>query len=252
MKLEIQNLNVNIGGKQILTDIDLQLEEGSWLMVAGPNGAGKSTLARTVMQMTRYTGSVLIDGEDASKIRSKQLARKIGILMQNNYPGYDFTAGEVVRLGMYSQQDGFLKGKKEGAEEKFEEAVAAAGVGEFLDRPVTTLSGGELQRVFMAQLLTQDPDILILDEPVNHLDLTYQKQFMEITGRWQQEKGRTVISVVHDLSLAKMFGTDAILMNNGSIVASGKNADVFSDENLNKVYGMNVREWMRAELEQWA
>ncbi len=251
MKLEIQNLNVNIGGKQILTDINLQLEEGRWLMAAGPNGAGKSTLARAIMQMTRYTGSVLIDGADASKIKSRQLARKIGILMQNNHPGYDFTAEEVIRLGMYSQQDGFLKGKKEGAGEKFEEAVAAADVKEILHQPVMTLSGGELQRVFMAQLLTQDPDILILDEPVNHLDLAYQKQFMEITGRWQQEKGRTVISVVHDLSLAKMYGTDAILMDHGRIFASGESSDVFSDENLNEVYGMNVRAWMREELEQW-
>ena len=116
---------------------------------------------------------------------------------------------------------------------------------------MTALSGGELQRVFLAQVLCQDPEILILDEPANHLDLPFQQELFTLVSSWLQVPGRAVVTVMHDLSLAKRYGSHALLMDRGRCVAQGKVRDVLSPDNLRQVYGMDVHAWMRGLLAQW-
>ncbi|NMA00801.1 MAG: ABC transporter ATP-binding protein, partial [Clostridiaceae bacterium] len=132
------------------------------------------------------------------------------------------------------------------------EALELTGMTEKRTQSVLTLSGGELQRTFLAQLLAQNPRLLLLDEPANHLDLIYQKQIFTLISDWIRQEGRAVISVVHDLSLAKAFGTKAILMNKGKDVALGDVDKVLSPDHLDAVYGMDVGEWMRTMLGQWS
>ena len=114
-----------------------------------------------------------------------------------------------------------------------------------------TLSGGELQRTFLAQLLAQDPQLLILDEPTNHLDLVYQKEVFALVREWLDDGGGAVISVVHDLSLAKAYGTHALLMDRGRVMARGTVKEVLSPGRLNGVYRMDVGTWMRGLYRQW-
>ena len=114
-----------------------------------------------------------------------------------------------------------------------------------------TLSGGELQRTFLAQLFAQKTKLLILDEPTNHLDLVYQKQVFGLISDWLKTPGRAVVSVVHDLSLARAYGTEAILLHNGKVVSYGPARQTLSPETLNSVYSMDVFAWMRTMLEQW-
>ena len=116
---------------------------------------------------------------------------------------------------------------------------------------VLTLSGGELQRTFLAQVFAQNPQVLILDEPANHLDLVYQKHIFSLIAEWLKEPGRAVLSVVHDLSLARRYGTHAVLMNHGKCVTQGEINDVLTPENLRSVYDMDVYGWMHEMLEQW-
>ena len=130
-------------------------------------------------------------------------------------------------------------------------ALEQTGLYEQRHQSVLTLSGGELQRTFLAQTFCQDPRLLLLDEPTNHLDLVYQKQVFDLIQSWRQKKDRAVISVVHDLSLARAYGTRAILLDRGRVVADGPMEEVFSDEVLNRVYRMDVREWMMRMLAQW-
>jgi iron complex transport system ATP-binding protein len=130
-------------------------------------------------------------------------------------------------------------------------AVQLTGLEPFLDQPVLTLSGGELQRTFLAQLFAQDPSILLLDEPTNHLDLAYQEQVFDLIRQWLTLPGRAVISVVHDLSLAKSYGTRAVLMNDGRVIADGPVLEALSEQHLAEVYGMDVFAWMRKMLKQW-
>ena len=132
-----------------------------------------------------------------------------------------------------------------------DDAIKAAGLEGMEHKSVLHLSGGEVQRAFLAQLFARNPDIMILDEPANHLDLVYQKQVFELIRTWLNEPGRAVISVVHDLSLAKAYGTHCLLLHEGRKAAFGSACDVLAPDNLNPVYQMDVYEWMRKMLGQW-
>ena len=118
-------------------------------------------------------------------------------------------------------------------------------------RNMLTLSGGEQQRVFLAQVFAQDPDLLILDEPANHLDLPFQQELFDLIGAWLQSPGRAVITVMHDLNLARRYGTHALLLERGKCVSKGLISEVMTPENLQQVYGMDVYAWMREMLSQW-
>ena len=118
-------------------------------------------------------------------------------------------------------------------------------------RNMLTLSGGETQRVFLAQVFAQDPEILILDEPANHLDLPFQRDLFTMIGEWLKQPGRAVITVMHDLTLARRYGTHALLMSEGKAVGCGPIGEVMTRENLQKAYGMDIYGWMKDLLEEW-
>ena len=249
--IEVSSLSVTLAGKQIVQDVSFTADSGQWLMVAGPNGAGKTSIVNAISQSIPYTGSVAVDGVSLRGMKSRTLARKIGVLEQNRPLSYAFTAEEIVRLGCYSHRSSFFSSPEADSEALFQAAVRSTGIEEFLSRPVTTLSGGEVQRVFLAQLFAQDPQILILDEPANHLDLPFQKQIFDLTDAWRRQGNKTVISVVHDLSMAKLYGTHTLLLSHGRTAAFGTAEEVLTEENLSEVYGINVSKWMKKRYELW-
>lgn len=249
--LDIENLSVSLCGRNIIDSVSFRLEEKQWMMIVGPNGAGKSTIVNAISQGVPYTGSILFEGEDVALFKPTERAKKLGVLMQYHYIGYSFTVEEVVKLGRYAYSPGIFSAISKENDEKIREAMEQTGIMDIKDQSVLTLSGGELQRTFLAQLLAQDPQILILDEPTNHLDLIYQKQIFELVKQWIDRTGRAVISVVHDLSMAKAYGTDALLLNNGKLLAFGAIEEVLTRKNLEKAYSMNVHQWMRDLLDQW-
>lgn len=252
--LNVTGLSVSIRGASILDDVSFSAQEGQWLMVVGPNGAGKSTLLNAITQGIDHSGEVLFRGTDVRKMKSVERARLIGVLKQQHAVGYSFSVEEIVRLGRYShrQEQSIFSGRREADEKAVSEALERAGLTALRDRSVLTLSGGELQRTFLAQVFAQDPQLLLLDEPTNHLDIIYQKQIFALIREWLKEPGRAVVSVVHDLSLARAYGTHALLLDRGSEKAFGSVGEVFRDETLNAVYGMDVRAWMQKLLGQWA
>ena len=231
--LSLEGVSVTHEKKTILSGISFTLEEGGFYMIAGPNGAGKTTIVRAIAGSVPYDGKILYRARDVRTFRPDALARHIGILAQTNPSGFAFTAdrtedAEAVRL-----------------------ALELTGMEGLQHRKVNTLSGGEVQRMFLAQLFAQNPEVMVLDEPANHLDPVFQQQVFSLVDAWRRETGRAVLSVVHDLSIAKAYGTDALLLNNGQIVAKGRTADVFTPENLQKTYDMDVAGWMRRMLSQW-
>lgn len=251
MLLEVKNLGVRYGSRVVVENVSFTLSEGQWLMLVGPNGAGKSTIVNAISQGAAYTGSVCYQGRDIKRMKATELARNMGILTQHHAVGYSFTVGEVVRLGRYAYAPGIFSDKSNADEEKVAQALEMTGLMDLVGQSVLTLSGGELQRTFLAQLFAQDPRILILDEPTNHLDLVYQKQIFALIRDWLQGSGRAVISVVHDLSLARAYGTHALLLDQSRAVAYGTMQQVFTAENLNRAYKMDVGSWMRSMLGQW-
>lgn len=251
MMLELENLTVAYGALTIVDGISFTLPDGEWLMIAGPNGAGKSTIIGAISQNVKYTGSVRLDGEDAARMKPAKLARKLGVLTQNHWVSYSFSVEEVVRLGRYSHSRGLFGGAGNGDNDAVERALELTGMTALRSQSVLTLSGGELQRAFLAQLIAQDPELMLLDEPTNHLDLVYQKQTFSLVRDWIAQTGRSVVSVVHDLSLARAFGTRTLLLEHGHAVEYGETKKVLSRENLRRVYSLDVVEYMRGMFEQW-
>ena len=248
--LRVENLTVSYGDLTILKNVSFDLQPGEWLMIVGPNGAGKSTLINAIIGGVPAKGSVFFEGKNARAMKTHELARGIGVLAQSHYVGYAFSAEEVVRLGRYAYAPTIFS-RHSGEEQAVRAALEQTGMYEQRRQSVLTLSGGELQRTFLAQTFCQDPKLLLLDEPTNHLDLVYQKQVFELIQTWLEQKDRAVISVVHDLSLARAYGTRALLLDHGQVMADGPMNRVFSDEVLDRVYRMDVREWMTRMLAQW-
>lgn len=249
--LDVKHLTVRYGTLTIVGDVSFSVAPGEWLMVAGPNGAGKSTVVSAISQGVPYSGQILFDGRDVKKMKPKECASRFGVLTQSHSVGYGYTVEEVVRLGRYAFSGGMFSGGNSDDDEQVDKALELTGMTSFRRQSVLTLSGGELQRTFLAQLLAQDPALLILDEPTNHLDLVYQRQIFELIKDWIAQTGRAVLSVVHDLSLARAYGTSAVLLDNGHIVSYGPAKDVLTPEHLNGVYSMDVRAWMLSLLSQW-
>ncbi len=249
--LTVDNVTVRYDRHTVVENLSFRLEEGQWLMLIGPNGAGKSSLIGAIAQGVPYTGRIALEGRDVRTCKPAQLARRIGVLSQQHSVGYAYTVEEVVTLGRYAYSAGFLSGRDDEGPAKVEQALDITGMRALRHASMLTLSGGEIQRAFLAQVFAQDPSILILDEPANHLDLVYQKHIFSLIGDWLKQPGRAVLSVVHDLSLARRYGSHAVLMQEGRCVARGPMDDVLTPDNLQRVYGMDVNQWMRELLAQW-
>jgi iron complex transport system ATP-binding protein len=250
--IEVTNMTVRYGSLTIVDNVSFSVQDGEWLMIVGPNGAGKSTIINAIAQCAPYTGVVRFNGVNIAKLKSAQRARDIGILAQSHHVGYAFSVEEVVRLGRYAYANGPFGKKANGSDDALvDAALELTGMTALRRQSVLTLSGGELQRAFLAQLFAQDPRVLILDEPTNHLDLVYQKQTFALIRDWLKTNGRTVLSVVHDLSLARAYGTHALLLKGGKTVSSGEAKNVLTRSTLEHVYAMDVYEWMQQLLSLW-
>jgi len=249
--LDVSGLTVRYDDLVIVDNVSFSVDSGQWLMIVGPNGAGKSTVVNAISGGAPYSGRIDCMGKDVRSYRPHDMAKIIGFLSQRFQVSYPFTVSEIVKLGRYAHSKGVLAGASDQDREAVARAIELTGLEPFLNQSALTLSGGELQRTFLAQLFAQEPRLLILDEPTNHLDLVYQKQVFALIGGWLKTPGRAVVSVVHDLSLARAYGTDALLLHHGCAVSQGAARDVLSPENLNRVYDMDVFEWMRSMLAQW-
>ena len=250
--LEARNITVSFDDYVAVRDISFDLEAGQWLMIAGPNGAGKSTLINAISQGIPYSGTITMDGRPLRALKQTEVAKNIGFLMQRNSVQYAYTVEDIVALGRYSYRKGFLRSEDDDCRKKVDAALEMTGLTPLRKHNAMTLSGGELQRTFLAQLFAQDPRVLILDEPANHLDPAYQKQIFALIRDWLSVPDRGVISVVHDLSLAKHFGTHALLMDRGRCVSCGTVTDALSDPRLKEAYDFDVSAWMRELSGEWA
>jgi iron complex transport system ATP-binding protein len=249
--LEVQKLTVRVGEATLVDDVSFSLDEGERLTIVGPNGAGKSTLVNAITQGVPYSGEVLFEGVDLRRLKPLERAHRMGVLTQTHFVGYAFSVEELVSLGRYSRTRGPFSEHSDADRAAIDEALARCGLEGLTRQSVLTLSGGELQRAFLAQVFAQDPRLLVLDEPTNHLDLVYQKRVFELIDDWLAASGRALLSVTHDLSLARAFSSRVILMDRGRIVAMGAPADALSPTRLSAVYGMDVNAWMRQLLSQW-
>lgn len=250
MMLKVQNLSVSYRDFEAVRDISFELREGQWLMLVGPNGAGKSTLLKAISGRLPHAGKVWVSGIDAAGLSPGKMAFRLAVLQQSHAVGYAFTVEELVSLGRYAHQSGFLRTDPEGRG-KVDAALLLCGLNGIRKQNVLTLSGGELQRAFLAQVFAQDTPLLLLDEPASHLDLAFMQNLFDLIARWLKTPGRAVVSVVHDLLLARRYGTQALLMKSGRAIAQGAADSVFTEENMRATYGMDVAGWFNWLQEPW-
>jgi len=249
--LEVKDLSAGYGGADVICNINLKAQRGESLCILGPNGSGKSTLLKSIARIIDYRGCVLMNGEDISAVLRKELAKKIALLSQSTQVFFPYTVYETVSLGRYAYSQSILKNLSAEDREVIEDILKKLDIWDNKDCMIDELSGGELQRVFLARTLAQSPDLILLDEPSNHLDLKHQIELLKFLKTWVKENNKTLISVFHDLNLARLFGDTAVVLNNGALAASGQIEDVLNGGILNDVYGIDIRGFMREALEKW-
>jgi iron complex transport system ATP-binding protein len=235
----------------VIKNITLEAGPGDFLCIVGPNGSGKSTLLRAIARLIPCRGSVTVDGRDTGALKRGELAKKIALLGQASQFYFPYTVYETAALGRYAYGKGFLPGLGKEDREIIDKTLRRLELDSLADIPITMLSGGQLQRVFLARTLVQNPAIILLDEPTNHLDLKYQVELLRYLGNWAGEAGGIVIAVLHDLNLARSFAGRIILLDGGEMKAAGTAADVLQSPALEAAYGMDISAFMRSTLKRW-
>jgi len=249
--IEVRNLYAGYGNADVIHDISFKANTGESLCVLGPNGCGKSTLLKSIARLIGYRGLVTLNGKDIAVIPRKEFAKKIALLGQTVQVLFPYTVHETVSMGRYAYSSGFLKSLSTGDNDIVENIIEKLGIMDIRNRMIDELSGGQLQRVFLARTLAQTPEVILLDEPTNHLDLKYQIELLTFLKSWVKESGKTLVAVFHDLNLARQFGDTALLMNSGTIAASGTIRETLHGEILQQVYGIDIQGFMQESLEKW-
>ncbi len=234
-RLELRGAGVERRGRWLLRDVDLVIEPAVLTAVAGPNGAGKSTLLRLLSGTWRLTeGRVLLSGFDLDELPRRQAARRVAYVPQTSAPAFEFTVREFVTLGRYPHESR-LFGTRAADRGWIDRCLSDTDVLGLAERRVTTLSGGELQRVLMARCLATEAEILLLDEPTSNLDLAHGLDMLELARRLVDE-GRSVVVVLHDLNAAARFADRVAVLDGGSLVAEGAAAEVLRPELVERVF----------------
>jgi iron complex transport system ATP-binding protein len=238
--IEVEGLRVELSGKALVDDVDLAVPSGGWLALVGPNGAGKTTTLRALARLLPFSGTVRVDGKDAVRMRRRDLARLVAYVPQQPMFPADMTVADYTLLGR-TPHLGLLQAPSNADRGICSSVLTRLGLGTFPERTLGTLSGGERQRLVLARALTQQAPILLLDEPTSALDLGRRVDAMELVDELRVERGLTVVTVVHDLTLAGQFADQLALLHHGQLVASGTPAEVLRDDVLADVYDAAVR-----------
>ena len=239
--LALRNVTVAYDADPVVVDLDLEVTAGEWLALIGPNGAGKSTLIRAIAgSVGLVTGSVAIDGADPRRLRSRELARRVAVVPQQPSVPVGITVTDYVLLG----RTPFIPYL--GIESRRDlDAVGAVlerlDLAPLADRTLDHLSGGEFQRAVLARALAQEAPLLLLDEPTSALDVGHQIAVLELVEELRRERGLTVVSAMHDLTLAGQFADRLVLLDAGRAVAHGPAATVLTEDTIRRHYDVAVR-----------
>lgn len=245
MKLEASDLRVNYGKRPILHGVDFCAEAGEVTMVVGPNGSGKTTLMRALSGDLAYCGEVSLNRREVCALKPYEMAQIRAVLAQETTLSFPFTVAEIIRIGLVSGGSPVPRDEIGGRIAQSLEIVDLSG---FAGRLYQELSGGERQRVQLARVLCQiwepmsdaGPRWLFLDEPVSSLDIRHQISIMAL-ARDYASRGGGVIAVMHDLNLTAMYGDRVVVMNRGSVAASGRPEEVFRDDIISEAFGCRLQ-----------
>jgi iron complex transport system ATP-binding protein len=238
--VDIRGLKVRLGGVPILDGIDLAVATGEWVTIIGPNGAGKSTLLRAVGGLLTSSGSISLFGTPSARLRRRERARLVATVAQSPVVPPGISVLDYVLLGRTPYIP--ILGRESATDlAVVHEVLASMALSGFADRRLETLSGGERQRVFLSRALAQGAPLLLLDEPTSALDIGHQQDVLELVDRLRRERGLTVLTTMHDLSVAGEYAERLVLLDAGRVAAAGAPPDVLTERLLARHYRAHVR-----------
>jgi iron complex transport system ATP-binding protein len=237
----VENITLGYAADEpVVAGLSLEVPAGRMTAVVGPNGSGKSTLLRGMSRLLKpSSGRVLLDGKDIHELPARELARQLGVLPQGPVTPEGITAAELVSRGRHPHRGMFARLTPED-QQAIDDALDAVELAELRDRPVDQLSGGQRQRVWIAMVLAQGTPHLLLDEPTTYLDLAHAVDVMNVVHAAAHNSGRTVITVLHDLTLAAQYADHLVVMGEGKIAAQGRPVDILTQQLLAEVFGLRA------------
>ncbi|UOQ48192.1 ABC transporter ATP-binding protein [Gracilibacillus caseinilyticus] len=236
--IKIKELTKRFGKKNVVEDVSVTIEPGTITSFIGPNGAGKSTLLSMVSRLLEAdTGEVLLDQGNVQKWKSNEFAKRVSILKQSNHTNVRLTVRELISFGRYPYSKGRLTEKDE---EFVDQAMDYMNLHDMQDQFIDELSGGQRQRAFIAMVIAQDTDYILLDEPLNNLDMKHSVQIMKILRRLVNELGKTVVIVLHDINFASVYSDRIVALKDGKLVKNGPTNDIINSEALRDIYDMDI------------
>ncbi|HWV27700.1 MAG TPA: ABC transporter ATP-binding protein [Aeromicrobium sp.] len=227
-------------GRPVLDGIDVEVPTGMITTIIGPNGCGKSTLLKTLGRLLKPSaGQIHLGDEELTSLRAKQIAQRLAILPQNPTAPEGLVIRDLVARGRQPHQPWYRQWSAED-DHIVEDVMRSTGISDLADRPLEELSGGQRQRAWIAMSLAQQTDLLLLDEPTTHLDLAHAVEVLDLVVQLRNDTHRTVLMVLHDLSLAARYSDHLIVMKDGAVFAQGTPVDVLHPELLEDVFGLSA------------
>lgn len=237
--ISIKNLHWSYGKDQVLKKIDLDIEKGKFHTILGPNGSGKTTLFKIITKMLETDNSVFLESKSLNDYSYKELAKKISIVPQNTVIEFDFSVMDIVLMGRAPYLKRFETESRKDLE-LAEEALKLVDIWHLKDKNIQEISGGERQRAIIARAIAQNAQIMLLDEPVSHIDLRYQIELLDSIKRLNRKKNLTIVMILHDLNLASEYSDNIFLLKKGEVYSKGNPSDVLTKENIEYVYRVKV------------
>ncbi|SDI57774.1 ABC transporter ATP-binding protein [Natribacillus halophilus] len=236
--LEANNLTKMYDGKKVVDDVSVQVKKGTITSFIGPNGAGKSTLIGMISRLLKKDeGDVFFDGKNIDKFKSNELAKKISILKQSNDINIRLTIRELVSFGRFPYSQNKLT-KEDWLH--VDDAIDYMALRDIQDKFLDQLSGGQKQRAYIAMVLAQDTDYIILDEPLNNLDMKHSVQIMKTLRSLVDDLGKTIMIVVHDINFASCYSDEIIALKGGRLVQKGRCHEIINRDTLRDIYDMEI------------
>lgn len=234
--VNIMNVSKKYNDKTVLEDISVDIQKGTITSFIGPNGAGKSTLISLVSRLiAEDNGQIKVGGENIKEVKSEELAKKLSILKQSNAINMKLTVRELVSFGRFPYSKGRLKSDDWA---KVEEAIDYMELRDMQHKYLDELSGGQRQRAHIAMVIAQDTEYILLDEPLNNLDMRHSVQIMKTLRKLVDELGKTILLVIHDINFASCYSDNIIALKDGRIVKQGRACDVIEECVLKEIYDM--------------
>lgn len=236
--IEIIGLTKKYGNKPILKDVSVKIEPNKITSFIGPNGAGKSTLLSMVSRLLDAdSGEVLLDNSNIKKMKTNEFAKRVAILRQANFLNVKLTIRQLVSFGRYPYSKGRLSNEDHSI---IDQAIEYLNLTDIQHKFLDELSGGQRQRAFIAMVIAQDTQYILLDEPLNNLDMKHSVQIMKILRKLVDELGKTVVIVLHDINFASVYSDRIIALKDGKLVKNGSTHEIINSETLREIYDMHI------------